>query len=561
MRYGYLLSGLKRCVALKQGFVVLAMGMLALVATGQTAADRESWRVAISEDHSTGAGCFEAVYPSKVWKAVSCGTPTKKMLAPLVVKKIMPLDVEKVTGDYVLNSRDVIYSASGSLPFIENVTSVIGFGNVANEFNLQLNTESSFPGSAANSLCKQSKNSNCTGWLQFVYDSGGSINIQSWAINYGTCPSSLNLSGPQASCGKRTASYQLANGYKLWELAGAVLTGQVYKDSSGNIQDQVLLTVGNTTYKTSPSLDVVGAYGNWKTAQFNVYGNSGGDESFLNSGSLVSVALNINNDKGGVATCGVIGKGDTTGESTNMTLTPCVANSNPGITFNEGVAPVIASLSPSSGTSAGGTVVTITAQTSTTTPEGTPPVSVPVTYGFNPNAVVRFEGNNAPVKSCTTNTCVVTSLPGTGIVAVRAANVFKNGTLGPFSDYTTISNFTYFDPIACKLSIVGCPAEGGQQEYEVTCPSTVNFSVDGAFQKTGTFYVGSEAGAHQNTGVTACVPNTINCQSFTTSETQVCPIHPPTPPPPPLKNCLVCEQNNQQCVPVTGGYRCKGLPQ
>ncbi|MEH2466476.1 hypothetical protein [Nostoc sp.] len=524
------------------------------------AAQAEVWRKALEASEPSGIGCFVADYPSTTFKKVRCEPPpsqariTTQQKRPLNVEKERPLDVEKYTGDYVLQSTTPIYAAFGSLRKVENVTSTIGFGNVPGEFNLQINTETTLPGNASGSLCSQSKNPNCNGWLQFVYDSGGSINIQSWGINYGECPSSLNLSGPQSSCGKRTAFFQLPPPLlKFSDLNGATLSAALFKfPAYGPVTAVVKLYVNGHSYMTS-GIDITGAYGNWKNAQFNVYGNSGGDESIFNSGSLVSVELNVRTGSGsGNVTCSRIGEGNTTGESTNLTLLPC-EKINSGIAFKEGVAPVIASLFPTSASQTGGTSVTLTAGTST-------PNNTFVVNGFNPNVVVMFGDTRATVQSCnntaTSSVCTVTVPPGTGInVPVTAANVFEDGTLGPASLPVT---FSYFAPL-CNLSIPYCLAGSSQQEYKITCSTTVDFIMNGFVQETGTFFVGQELPAYQNTAISACVPNTSNCNEFNTAANHICPVFPRTVPP--LKNCESCDETGRRCISVPGGYKCVGLIQ
>ena len=467
---------------------------------GPATAEYKTWRAAVLASHMASRGCFEADYPSKNWKEVSCGTPRERpQIIPREKQIVRPLD-ESTSGDYTMTSTAAIASASGSLRSIENVTSVLGFGStntngcqpgqatcpVPNEFNLQLNTEATLPGAA---ICKGSANPNCTGWMQFVYDSGGSINIQSWAINFGNppCPSNFNLPpGPRQSCGQKTASFTLPFQplLKLPDLAGAVLTGDVFKDNAGLIVDEVALEVRGKIY-AAHGTDIVGALGNWKTTQFNVYGNSGLDKSIFNSGSLVSVAVNVNNDAGGTVTCSQLKAGDTTGESTNLTVMPCAATNTPapsnlhGIAFNEGVVPVISSVSPPGGPRGGGTLVTITASTSQASTNNTFVVN-----GFNPNAVIKFGNNGATAVSCTTSTtsstCNVRSPAASGggnvSVGVTAANVFQNGVAGPTSAAVP---FQYF--------VVG--------------------------------------------------------------------------PPPVYTTCQPCYDSNRQCIKVTGGYECQGLPQ
>ena len=431
----------------------------------------ENLRQAVMAGSTASHGCSKADYPGRVLEETSCGTPREASPIRPREKQLLGPSDESTSGDYTLISTEAIASASGSLRAIENNTSVFGFGGntkgcplgqatcpVANEFNLQLNTQSNLPGIA---ICNGSKSSSCTGWLQFVYDSGGSINVQSWAINYGaTCPSNFNLgSGPQQSCGQKTASFTLPFQplLRLPGLAGAVLTGSVFKDNAGAIVDQVSLEVGGKIY-AAQGTDIVGALGSWKNAQFNLYGNSGGDKSVLNSGTLVAVTLNINNSAGGSVSCSQLGAGDTTGESTNLTVMPCTATNIPaptnqhGIAFNEGVVPVIASVSPPGGPSNGGSLVTVTASA---TPAGTG--VIPVVNGFNSNVLISFGGNPASGVSCsntsTASSCNARSPSAHGgnvTLGVTATNLFKSGAPGPTSAAVPFQYFTVSPPPPLK---------------------------------------------------------------------------------------------------------------
>ena len=470
------------CTLTLRWLALLTWATLPAIATAATASSPASppgpsadaagdWRRTVMADPTPGQGCFEADYPTRALAKTGCGTPREAPpIRPREQQLVRPSD-ESTTGDYALISTQAIASASGSLRAIENNTSVFGFaGNtkgcapgqatcpVADEFNLQLNTQLNLPGTA---ICQGSTNSACRGWLQFVYDSGGSINIQSWAINYGvTCPANYNLgSGPQQSCGQKTASFTLPFQplLRLPALAGASLTGRVFKDNAGAIVDQVSLEVGGKIY-AAQGTDIAGALGNWKTAQFNLYGNSGGDKSILNSGTLVSVALNVNNSAGGTVSCSQLGASNTTGESTNLTVMPCTATNTPapsnqhGIAFNEGVLPVIASVSPPGGPSSGGSLITLTAST---TPAATG--VIPVVNGFDPNVLISFGGSPASGVTCsnttTASSCNARSPSAHGgnvTLGVTATNLFRNGTPGPTSAPVQFQYFTVTPPPPLK---------------------------------------------------------------------------------------------------------------
>jgi hypothetical protein len=440
-------------------------------------AEYTSWQAAIAASHPAGNGCVEADYPSTNWKVVSCGKQIAAQVAVRQKFRVLPFD-ENTSGDYTLTAAHPIDFVYGSLPYVENVTSVYGFGQgngtpVPNEYNLQINTQSNLPANGPGQLCSNApwgpngappNRNRCTGWMQFVLDSGGSINIQYWAINYGpSCPGNLELSGPQNSCGTRAgSSFSIPIPANFEALAGATISGYVYKDNAGNIVDRAGIAYGGKAYESNATPDIAGAYGNWFSVQFNVYGNSAGDESIFNSGSLIAVGLHLITDPGNTVSCSGPG-GTTTGESTNLTETPCVTTNTPapsnihGITFNEGVAPVISGISPNAGPAAGGTSVTITALS-------TSPNNTPVINGFAPSAVIMF-GSVAAARNCAAASCVAVSPPGTGNVLITAANMFQNGMAGPSSALSTIPStnnlFSYISSgggggggvVNCKICI------------------------------------------------------------------------------------------------------------
>jgi hypothetical protein len=563
-------------------------------------AEYKNWQLAIQHARRAGSGCMEADYPSTTWKPVSCGEPASTAQIVGRNKPLIPLD-ENSSGDYTLTSAHAITNATGSLPFVENSTSVYGFGGgksgpVANEFNLQMNTETTLPGNAANSLCanapwgpngKAPNQNKCTGWMQFVYDSGGTINIQSWALNYTAgnfnkktqqyvdiCPSSLPLFSPPNGCGKRTVSEAIPV-VPFSSLGGVSLSGAVFKDNKGAIVDQISVFVGGKAYSPNATPDVVGAYGNWKTIQFNVYGNSGGDESIFNSGTLVSVSTSLITDTGNSVTCTGPG-GTTTGESTNLTENPCTATNTPApanihsVAFVEGVAPAIATVSPSSGPNNGGTTVTITATTGK-------PNNTFVVNGFNPGAIVKFNGVPAQVQSCVTtatgSTCTVTSPPYAGPlnmpVDITVANPFRNGVLGPASAIVAADKFTYYQGPAFSEKCP--PGENAVPPiYTLTTPVTNDFyewsgtPINAStpppaglqYLSTGTLSTGPAS--DEPIFVAACPQGQkTGCTSFSL-DAAWCYTHVTPPPPPVLKNCLVCLQTNRQCKKVPGGYQCTG---
>ena len=85
------------------------------------------------------------------------------------------------------------------------------------------------------------------------------------------------------------------------------------------------------------------------------------------------------------------------------------------------------------------------------------PVPRSVVEGFNSNALIKFGGSNASGISCvtssTTSTCNVrspTAHGGSITVGVTAANLFKNGAIGPTSAPVQYQYFAASPPTTLK---------------------------------------------------------------------------------------------------------------
>jgi len=505
-------------------------------------AAQEAWRTAIAQAVQHEAGCFQAKYPDKNWRPIPCGTeePEPNVQHGRVFR---PLD-ETSSGNHTALSSGSITSATGFFPAIANVTQAAGFG-FQNNFTIQMNTNG-----FASPFCKASHNSSaCVGWEQFVVDSGGSINIQVWLFSYldtvtVNCPdSSWNQYGTgcwkkAVETGKNTDlpvhTFNTLQGIFL--KANAAIDG---KDSFtmilGGIGTAIVLPAGLSS----------GLANNWKVVDFNVYGESN-NEVIFNPGAVMSVVVQVTDGSPKPPTCSTP-PGAHTLETSNLTLGPCVSvpaflGAAHGITFTEGVPATVTGIDPASGPKAGGTIVTI---------NGT---------GMSNNIAVKFGETYARSVHCTgPSTCQAVSPPGSGPVDITVVNLTSSGLEGILS--APFGKFNYYAPLACKFSEFDCPQGGGTQTYSVSCPTPVNFSLNGQYQKTATLFSGQELGARQPSYVTACETGTTNCQGFTTTSTATCPVGPINSPPSPVQNCRSCLETGRQCIAVPGGHQCKGTVQ
>jgi hypothetical protein len=126
---------------------------------------------------------------------------------------------------------------------------------------------------------------------------------------------------------------------------------------------------------------------------------------------------------------------------------------------------------------------------------------------------------------------------------------------------STVSTTTLPAPPQCQVTESYCPAGGGNQIYNVTCPSTVDFWLGQSIQHTGTSFSGTEVSNFISTTIKACDPGTTSCSFYTTQATETCPLYPTPKPVPPLKNCEACYSTGRKCEAAGGGFKCVGLAQ
>ncbi|RDI97162.1 hypothetical protein DVT68_17475 [Dyella solisilvae] len=301
---------------------------------------RANWREDISRTATPSEGCFQATYPSIIWKQVACKEAIPRV-AP--VPRWSSFGASETAGngnDYTLQSSTLITQAVGTFPVVTGVTSEKGVGVAAyggggilgaNEYSLQIN--SSFNSTTA--ACKS--HSGCTVWQQYVYAPDYSVQgeaavfMQYWLIGYGgtRCPSGWGSDGA-GDCYKNSAA-ATAPDVPATQLGNVKLTGTV--TSGGN--DTVVFTNGTTAYSSSGKDSVLYLATVWKVGEFNVVGNAGGSEAEFNSGSSITVHLAVTNGSTTAPSC--VANSGSTGESNNLNLGSCTASSGstPSIQFTE----------------------------------------------------------------------------------------------------------------------------------------------------------------------------------------------------------------------------------
>jgi hypothetical protein len=310
----------------------------------------QSWHEDIVRSSAPAEGCFQASFPSILWKQVSCSQvqsfshPLPRHTDALTrLSETAASGGTQTTGngdDYAIEVSGLISSATGTFPSVTGVTSeksvgvaAFGGGGIlgANEYTLQVNSNYN----KTTSVCKS--HSGCTVWQQFIYSPDYStkgkaaVFIQYWLIGYGgtTCPSGFGSDG-SGDCYKNSAAVtapdvpatQLAN----LKISGSATTG-------GN--DTVVFTNGTTAYTLSAKDSVLDIASVWDQTEFNVVGNAGGSEAEFNSGSSITVKLAVSDGNTATPTCAA--NAGSTGESNNLTLGSCTATggTTPSIEFTE----------------------------------------------------------------------------------------------------------------------------------------------------------------------------------------------------------------------------------
>jgi hypothetical protein len=217
--------------------------------------------------------------------------------------------------------------AQGSFPSVTCTASPCEtglFGNTGtaanNVYSLQLNTNYNLP--ATSSCSTAAVPSSCTGWQQFVYDSDlKEIQVEPALIGYdNTCTGTFNSSDGAGNCydeNENTASVPQLTPQELMSDSVQFL-GQVGL-VNGTLTDTVKLIVsGNSSAATAPD-SLVDLAGNWKVAQFGLYGDRGGGEANFIAGTDLNVNLVTHSGTTVAPQCVPF---NSTGESNNLFLQP-----------------------------------------------------------------------------------------------------------------------------------------------------------------------------------------------------------------------------------------------
>ena len=329
-----------RCIAKIVSVAALvgaASFLPAAASTADIAADAQAqalktWHETMRQMAPPTTGCFQAAYPSVIWQKTTCST-TNYRSNPHVNPS---LDTVGNGNDYGAKTANLTTSATGSFPVVTGVTSETD-GTTANSYTLQLNTNLA-SGSPA---CGSYGYSSCQVWEQFIYSSayaGGvpQVFIQNWMFipRGARCPRTGGWTSYKTSsysgCYKNSPAVNSVQ-VPASQLGSLKLAGAV----SANGNDTVTFTDGSTVYAVSEPDTTLGIAYVWNQSEYNVVGNGGGSAATFNTGSSITVNLQVNDGSTNAPSC--LANAGTTGETNNLNLGPCsaVGGSSPYIQFTE----------------------------------------------------------------------------------------------------------------------------------------------------------------------------------------------------------------------------------
>jgi hypothetical protein len=290
-------------------------------------ASLQSWRAAITHAPTPGEGCYIASYPVLTWKKVACVAAPNR---PFIPRSGGGGSLTVGDGnDYAAVTSTLTSNAVGSFPKVKHVTSEEDEGS-PNDYSLQLNSNFMSGDQACAGAFDPSQ---CLGWLQFVYSSGGTAAfMQYWLINY---------TGGSVQCPAGWYSYSndcYTNSAAVFVPLEPV-TQLAEMNLSGNAVnaglDTLKYTDGAHAYTTTGPDSVMYLSEGWTGSEFNIIGDGGGSEAVFNAGAAVTVQIDVTDGTTNAPTCKA--HDGTTGETNNLNLKTCKATGGtvPRVKFEE----------------------------------------------------------------------------------------------------------------------------------------------------------------------------------------------------------------------------------
>ena len=319
--------------------LVLMSALVGLESPVANAAETSTpaWQEAIAALPVPGQGCFTASFPAVEWQSTACSSVHPKVPQQFVGPGrdqvgagAVPQQVAGCAGnscDFAAQTTAPMTGAEGSFPSVTCAASPCEsglFGNAGtalnNVYSLQLNTNFNLP--ATSSCSTALVPSACTGWQQFVYDSDlKEIQVEPALVGYDkTCTGTFNSSDGAGNCydeNENTASVPQLTPQQLMS-DSVKFVGQVGL-VNGTETDTVKMIVSGTSSAATAADNLVDLAGNWKDAQFGLYGDRGGGEANFIAGTDLKVNLVTHSGTTMAPQCVPF---NSTGESNNLFLQP-----------------------------------------------------------------------------------------------------------------------------------------------------------------------------------------------------------------------------------------------
>jgi hypothetical protein len=273
-------------------------------------------------------GCFEANYPNMTWTPTQCNN-NSVVFGTFLVGGGPKNDWSGTYVTPITSESGTFFSETGFSSECSTTTGGCSSGYITNAYSDQINTNLfAYTGTLCSGV-------NLQGWEQFVYaDSGQSIYntgvlIEYWLYGCNSCPSSPGTWHGTPSSGCYTYYSQPAAKFPPSGLYQQTLTGSV-----SATQDQATFCGTTTSCVTTSTSDLIGidVGGNsaWTIAEFNAFGyDSGHPEAVFNSGFSIKVLNQVSTP---LTYCD---QASFTGETNNLNLWGCSANTNGYITFQQ----------------------------------------------------------------------------------------------------------------------------------------------------------------------------------------------------------------------------------
>jgi hypothetical protein len=525
----------------------------------------QTWSAAMRKVEKPSSGCYTATYPQLRWTGIACGPPPPKNAVPAAPPPNYGL------SDNIVQAPGRITSATGTIFDVANVTGEVVQGGLrpgaSNVYSFQMNTNTVPIYSTA--VCSAPANLPpgqpvCRGFVQFMFENSQIVNgsiasyvfieyvLNNYLNNHSSCPS--NWSPVKGSCyyGTTTAPVPVQN---FTDGASFVLTGEVV---GGQHTVTFLTSMGNLVY-FAPSDGTLLDLSGWSQVQFNVFGDFNQANVNFFPGSTMQIQTTVNPQTADVTL--PCPQNSLTAETANIAAAGnCQSLGGEwGIVWVQGVAPTIASLTPSSGGLEGGTLVNINGS------------------GFSKESMLYFAGTYLGIGCDTGSHCTFSTPPGTAVGEtgdLQIAPLTGSGKPGLFSAITAGDRFSYTaaDPIP---SGVMQPSNGSQDGGTMISVSGVNFSTSPGGTQINFAFQGSVTPAlnvscDSSTHCTMTSPSVSAPRANNSAANVSVTVNGVTGslgrfaypnPPPPVNVCVLCREGGGRCVKVNGKWVCEGTLQ